>query len=342
MEVTLLYGILIIAIGAFTSGSFSMPFEKVCGWKWENHWLVYSFFAYIAMPIAACLILCPGFMRVLTSCPSELLLKIYFLGVLYGVCNLTFGLSLKYLGVSLGFIISLGLMMVLGTIIPPILDGRVTALFGSDGGTMLAVGLIIGVAGVAISAYSGYKKDKTAVYSSKSQLNYSKGMLLALFVGITGASQALGIEQGNALYSKLTESGTDEFFVILPAVAVLFSGSFSITLIWCLAVSLRNKSISLFISTKRGKIISNYLYCALAGLLWFFNMITYGMGKSYMGKYSFTAWGILMSLTIVFATLWGIHHGEWSRVPRRIKHVMYIGLALLVVSSFVIGISNNM
>lgn len=236
MNVDLLSGIALIAVGAFASGSFSMPFEKVKGWKWENHWLVYSLFAYVVVPLLSCLVFCPDFLSVLSVCPPGLLGRIFLLGVLYGICNLTFGLSLKYLGVSLGFIISLGLMMVLGTVIPPVLDGRIAGMFGGAGGVMLVWGLSIGIIGVLVSAYAGYKKETQSGNGQEPTLNFRKGILLALFVGLTGASQALGIEQGNGISRILLERGVDELFVMLPTVTVLFAGSFLITLIWCVWV----------------------------------------------------------------------------------------------------------
>lgn len=341
MNVDLLSGIALIAVGAFASGSFSMPFEKVEGWKWENHWLIYSLFAYVVVPLLSCLVFCPDFLSVLSVCPPGLLGRIFLLGVLYGICNLTFGLSLKYLGVSLGFIISLGLMMVLGTVIPPVLDGRIAGMFGGAGGVMLVWGLSIGIIGVLVSAYAGYKKDTQSGNGQEPTLNFRKGILLALFVGLTGASQALGIEQGNGISRILLERGVDELFVMLPTVTVLFAGSFLITLIWCVWVGYKNGSLKLFAGTGAGKLIPNYLFCALSGFLWFLNMITYGMGKSFMGEYSFTAWGILMSLTIVFATIWGLYRGEWKQVAPRVRVWMYIGLSILVTSSFIIGMSSN-
>lgn len=340
MNVELLYGISIISLGAFSSGSFSMPFEKAKAWKWENYWLVYSLFAYIVVPLVSCFLLCPDFLSIIKDCPPQLFFRIFFLGVLYGICNITFGLSLKYLGISLGFIISLGLMMILGTVVPPTLDGRIGQMFAGSGGRILLIGLAIGVVGLIVSAYSGYKKDQMDK-EQNAALDFKKGILLALFVGVTGASQALGIEQGNNLAPLLIDKGTNPLFVILPVVAILFAGSFVITLIWCLTVAKRNGSLSLFVSTPKGGLIYTYFFCALAGFLWFINMITYGMGKSFMGEYSFTAWGILMSLTIVFATLWGLYKGEWKHVTSNVKACMYFGLVILVISSFIIGMSSN-
>ena len=95
MTFELLFGIGLIAIGAFSSGSFSIPFGKTRNWAWENYWLIYSLFAYVIVPLVACYVFCPGFMNVLSGVPAQTLGWIFLLGIIYGVCNLTFGLSLR-------------------------------------------------------------------------------------------------------------------------------------------------------------------------------------------------------------------------------------------------------
>jgi L-rhamnose-H+ transport protein len=339
MNISLIFGIGIIATGAFASGSFSIPFGKAKGWAWEICWLVYCLSAYIIMPILACLFLCPDFMSVLRDFPIKISGLIFLLGAIYGICNLTFGLTLRYIGVSLGFMVSLGLMMVLGTIIPPAIDGRLSMLLQQSGGSVLITGLIVAVLGVAFSAYAGYQKDKKSEGSK--DLDFKKGILLALFVGLTGSSQALGIEQGNVMANAMVESGANPLFASLPVFFVMFLGSFFVTLIWCLVLSKRNKNMKQFISIPGHGIISNYMYCTLAGFLWFVNLIFFGMGKNYMGQFSFTAWGILMSLTIVCATIWGVCKGEWKTADRATKGWMWAGLLILVIASFIIGLSSE-
>lgn len=341
MTIELFLGIGLIAIGAFSSGSFSIPFGKTRGWAWENYWLIYSLFAYVLVPIVACVVFCPGFMDVLSGVPSGTLAWIFLLGIIYGICNLTFGLSLRYLGLSLGFALSLGLMMILGTIIPPAIDGRLAVMLQQSGGTMLIVGLLVAAVGVALSGYAGYRKDKAAGPEANSELNFGKGLILAFFVGITGASQSLGIEQGSSISSSLVASGIDPLFQTLPVFLLMFSGSFVATALWCLFLSKKNKNLKAFTETKDIAISKNYLYCGLAGFLWFVNFIFYGMGKSRMGEFSFTAWGILMSLTIVSATLWGLYRGEWKASDLKTKGWMYAGLAVLIAASFIIGMSGG-
>lgn len=342
MILNLIFGIGLIMIGAFMSGSFAIPFSKTKSWIWENYWLAFSLFAYVVLPILCCYAFCPNFIEVLSNQPSEKLWWIFFLGFIYGLANLSFGLSLKFLGLSLGYSISLGLMMVLGTIIPPIIDGRLTKFLGQGNGELLIVGLCVAVLGVLISAYAGYKKEKALGSSENKDFNFTKGILAAIFVGVAGSALSLAIEQGNEITTELLENGVNPLFQIVPVYLVIYGGSFIATLIWCLYVSHKKKVLKAFVSTpKPAKLSLNYLYCFIAGFLWFVSFVFFGMGKSRMGEFSFTAWGILMSLTIAFATVWGLYRNEWKGVDKKTKFFMYLGLVTLIASAFIIGISGE-
>jgi len=89
-------------------------------------------------------------------------------------------------------------------------------------------------------------------------------------------------------------------------------------------------------------LIWNYLFGLLASVLWFSQFIVYGMGKSKMGPFTFTSWGILMALTIVFATVWGLFRNEWKGASRKVYVLMVFSLVIIIVSSFMIGISGSL
>ncbi|MFI3289861.1 MAG: L-rhamnose/proton symporter RhaT [Rikenellaceae bacterium] len=336
------FGIALIAFGASLSGSFAMPMSNTKGWNWEHSWLGFCFFAYVVFPIVLSFIFAPNFVSVLAEQPASRLLWILSLGAVYGIANLSFGLSLKFLGLSLGYAMSLGLMMVQGTIIPALIDGRLSTMFMSERGTYLICGLIVGVIGVSVIAYSGYLKEQNETID-KSERNFVKGVAAALFVGLIGSADALGIEQGNAISHSLVESGVNPLFQSVPILIIIFGGSFLSTSVCCLYLAFKNKSLKDFFCGKGESrpISKNYLLCSASGFLWFINFIFYTMGRSRMGEFSFIAWGILMSLTIICGTLWGIYRGEWREAPRQAKTIMYIGLVILASASFIIGMSSN-
>ena len=341
MSIEQVSGFLFIALGAFMSGSFSIPFDKVRNWKWENYWLIYSLFAYVVVPLTACWILVPNVLRVYQAVSASTLGWIFSLGIIYGIANLTFGLSLRYLGVSLGYALSLGLMMAIGTIVPPVIDGRLSDLFENANGTLLLAGVLVSAIGIGISGYAGFLKDKQVGNAGNQDFHFGKGLLAAVFVGIVWSSQALGIEQGIPIAKKAGELGANVLFQDSPVFLVLYAGSFLATCSWCLYASYKNRSISNYVTSSNNSLFANYLFCALAGFLWYINYFFFGMGKNLMGPYTFTAWGILMTLTIVCATLWGLYRGEWKGASIPVYRLMFGGLATLIAASFMIGISGS-
>jgi len=340
----MLIGISLIALGAFSAGSFAIPFTRIKGWNWETYWMVFSVGAYVIFPLVACLLFAPNFIHIIRETESRTLIAVFVLGSIYGIGNLSFGLALRYLGLSLGYALSLGLMLAIGTLVPPIIDGRLQSMMSTSGGSLLLIGIVVAAVGVVFSAWAGILKDKKVAYSEKHQsvaeYNLVKGILAAALVGITGSAMALGFEQGLPISLIAEANGVPSLFAMLPVFVVLLSGTFVSTVFWCLFLGTKNKSLDNYFRAETGKVLSlNYVFGMLAGFLWFSQFIMYGMGKSKMGPSTFTSWGILMALTIAFATIWGLIRKEWKGASGRIYFLMAISLAILIAASFIIGLS---
>ena len=342
MNSTIILGITLIALGAFSSGSFAMPFDKVKSWKWETYWMIFSVAAYVLFPLISCFVFAPEYIEVFKGIPGKTILWVFFLGAVYGIGNLSFGLSLRYLGISLGYALSLGLMLAIGTLIPPMFDGRLTEMFTTTGGSKLIIGIVVAIVGISLVGYTGFLKDKQIGKGSDttSEFNFTKGVFAAILVGITGSAMSLGIEQGIPISDMAVKMGTNPFFAVNPVLLIMLSGTLVTTIFWCGYQGWKNKSLKDYIKAEKPTtLISNYLLCTLAGGLWFVQFFLYGMGKSQMGKLSFIAWGILMALTIVFASVWGLIRKEWKGVTRKIYFLLALSLIVIIVASFIIGIS---
>jgi L-rhamnose-H+ transport protein len=346
MSLNIIIGILLIAAGAFSSGSFAVPFGIIKGWKWETYWMAFSVGAYVLFPLTACLVFASDFVPIIRSTSSSSIITVFLLGAVYGVGNLSFGLALRYLGLSLGYALSLGLMLAIGTLIPPMIDGRLDMMMQKSRGTLLISGVVVACIGIALSAWSGILKDKSVSEAKKQEsigeFNLIKGAMAAVLVGITGSAMSLGFEQGLPISEMAAQQGVDPLFTMMPVLVVLFSGTFVTTIIWCVYLGYKNHSLKDYFTSGSSKILTaNYLLGLLAGLLWFGQFIVYGMGKSKMGPFTFTSWGILMALTIVFATVWGLLRKEWKGAPSKVYVLMVLSLAIIIISSFMIGISGS-
>ncbi|MFV0592205.1 MAG: L-rhamnose/proton symporter RhaT [Draconibacterium sp.] len=346
MNFSVVFGIFLLAIGAFSSGSFAVPFGKIKQWNWETYWLIFSFGGYIIFPWIACSIFAPGMFRVFQQTETGTLLTVFLLGAVYGIGNLSFGLALRYLGLSLGYALSLGLMLAIGTLIPPLLDGRLQLMVQSSGGTLLIAGVVVAMVGIIFSAWAGILKDKSLSAEKKKEtigeFNFTKGILSALLVGFAGSAMALGFEKGMLIANVAEEAGVNPLFAMMPVYVIFLVGTFITTLIWCIFLGVKNKSLPNYVQSKNKRILyANYAFALLAGLLWFSQYIFYSMGKSKMGPFTFTSWGILMALTIAFATVWGLIRKEWKGASAKVYVLMALSLLILIAASFIIGISGS-
>lgn len=346
MNGEILLGILLIATGAFSAGSFAVPFGKIKGWRWETYWMVYSIGAYILFPLVACLVFAPDFVEIISSTSFATISSVFLMGAIYGIGNLSFGLALRYLGLSLGYALSLGLMLVIGTLIPPILDGRLQVMVQDSGGKFLILGVVVACVGVVFSAWSGILKDKNLSGDKKQEsikeFNLLKGLLTAGLVGLAGSAMSLGFEKGMPISDMSIIHCVNPLFSMMPVMVVLLPGTLVTTIVWCIFLGIRNRSLKDYLVAENERVLLyNYIFGLLAGLLWFSQFIVYSMGKSKMGPYTFTSWGILMALTIVFATVWGLIRGEWKGVPIKVVSLMLLSLIILIISSFIIGLSGS-
>ena len=87
-------------------------------------------------------------------------------------------------------------------------------------------------------------------------------------------------------------------------------------------------------------LLANYLFAAMAGVIWYFQFFFYSMGQTKMGKYDFSSWTLHMASIIIFATLWGLALKEWKGTSRRTQALVGLGLFLLVASTVVVGYGN--
>ncbi len=336
----LIIGLLIIAVGAFCQSSSYVPINKIKKWSWESYWLVQGVFAWLIFPVLGALLAVPqghGLFELYTAAPKESFLTMFF-GVLWGVGGLTFGLSMRYLGVALGQSIALGTCAGLGTIMGPVLLNlffpELNALSSLTASVIIGVAVtlvgiaVIGVAGGMKSASLSEEEKKEAV----KDFNFPKGLTIALLAGFMSGCFNVGLEFGKGLnFGELT----DPMFRTLPATLLVTVGGFLTNAVYCLFQNSRNKTFSDY---NDGKLwASNILFCALAGLLWYSQFFGLSLGRSFFESGSTMdtlAFCVLMALNVTFSNVWGIILKEWKGCSKKTIVVLVAGLAILVFSSF--------
>jgi L-rhamnose-H+ transport protein len=327
-----LIGLVIIAIGSFGQSSSYVPIKKVKDWSWESFWLTQGLFAWLVFPLLGALLAIPAggsLWQALSVDPSAALKAIGY-GVLWGIGGLTFGLSMRYLGVALGQSIALGTCSAFGTIIPAIMKG--TDLFHGTGLALL-IGVCITLGGISVIGYAGGLRSRNMTEEEKKaavkDFALTKGLLVALLAGVMSACFALGLEAGE----PLVISGANELFKTLPATLMVTCGGFITNAVYCLYQNGKNRTFVDY--GKTSLLVNNILFCALAGLLWYSQFFGLGMGKSFLEPDSVVmalSWCILMALNVTFSNVWGILLKEWKGVSKATIAVLVAGLAILIFS----------
>jgi len=143
-------GVALHALGGAAAASFYIPFTAVRGWSWERAWITGGVFSWILAPLVAVSVLAPGGFHALTTVPLNTMFWTWFFGVLWGIGGLTFGLTMRYLGVSLGYAVALAFCAVFGTLVPPIFSGQIGEVLASISGGVALAGLGLCLAGILV------------------------------------------------------------------------------------------------------------------------------------------------------------------------------------------------
>jgi L-rhamnose-H+ transport protein len=337
-------GVLLIALGGFAAGSFYIPLNKVRNWAWESYWLANGFFAWIIAPLVVAQLSVPGLWGVLKGSPASSLFWCYFFGLLWGVGGLTFGLTMRYLGMSLGYSLALGYTAAFGTIIPPIYFNTFLEMLRHASGLVILAGVLVCLAGIAIVGRAGMLKERRLSDEQKKasvrEFNFQKGFFIALLSGVMSACFAFGIAAGKPIAARAVAAGTPALWQNSPVFVIIMAGGFTTNLAWCLFLFRKNRSGRDYVNRKGSPLAVNYLLSALAGVTWYLQFMFYGMGATKMGKYDFSSWSILMAFIIVFSNLWGLIFCEWKGAGRRVYFLIGAGIVILILSTIVIGTGN--
>ena len=355
-----LLGIFFHSIGGFASGSFYMPFSKVKKWAWESYWIIGGLFSWLIVPPIAAYLTIPGFAEIIKAASFNVLAVTYVMGLLWGIGGLTYGLGVRYLGMSLGNSVVLGFCSAFGALVPPIYysivptAGKISfiQMLSSSGGQLVLLGVAVCLAGIAISGRAGMLKEKE-ISAEQSQLsvkefNLVKGLIIAVISGILSAFFNYGIEAGKPMaevadkaWAVLNPNESGKFlFGNNVTYIVLLWGGLTTNLIWTTILTLKNRTYGDY-TNKKTPLLNNYFFAALAGTIWFMQFFFYGMGESKLGNGA-SSLILHMSTIILTANMWGIYNKEWKGTSSKTKTTITVGIAVILLSVFIVGIGNSL
>jgi len=346
-----LLGIIFHSIGGFSSGSFYMPFKKVKNWAWESYWIVGGFFSWLIVPPIAAYLTIPNFVDIIITASPTIKAFTFLMGLIWGVGGLTYGLGVRYLGMSLGNSIILGFCSAFGALVPSVYydlyptEGKIsfTDMLSNPGGRLVLAGVLVCLIGIAISGKAGILKEKdfaTGHEDKDKEFSLVKGLIIAVISGILSSFFNYGIEAGKPMAETAVNYGCNPLFQNNVTYIVLMWGGLTTNFIWCMYLNFKNKTFSDYTNTKT-PIARNVLFSGIAGTMWFLQFFFYGMGESKLGNGA-SSWILHMATIILTANFWGFYLKEWSGVSKRTLRTFGWGIALIMLSIVLVGIGNSL
>ncbi|MDB6018461.1 MAG: RhaT l-rhamnose-proton symport 2 [Pedosphaera sp.] len=365
-------GVIFHWLGGLASGSFYVPYKGVKKWSWETYWLVGGFFSWIICPWLLASFMTNDLLGVIGRQSVSTLWWTYFFGAMWGVGGLTFGLTMRYLGMSLGMGVALGYCAAFGTLLPPIfklliptipVDETIMQITATTAGKVTLVGVSVCLLGIAVAAYAGLTKEQEMPEAEKkktiTEFAFRKGILVATFSGIMSACFSFALTAGKPIGDASALAGTSTLWTGLPKLVVVLLGGFTTNCIWCVLLNIKNRSAYQYFAShvrpehaglaaagvatgaaladQKIPMLGNYLFSALAGTFWYFQFFFYTMGETQMGKYGFASWTLHMASIIIFSTMWGWIFLEWKGSSKKAHRLIACGIITLILSTIIIG-----
>lgn len=340
MDNAITMGIIWHLVGAASAACFYAPFKKVQRWSWETMWAVGGFVSWIILPWLVSYILLPDFWSYYDSFNISTLLPVFLFGAMWGIGNINYGLTMRYLGMSMGIGIAIGITLIVGTLMTPIIAGKFDVLIGTPGGRMTLLGVLVALVGVAIVTRAGQLKERKMGIKAE-EFNLKKGLILAVMCGIFSAGMSFAMDAAKPMHEAAAALGVDPLYVALPSYVVIMGGGALINLGFCFIrlAKMKDLSIKADFSLAKPLIISNVLFAALAGLMWYLQFFFYAWGHAKIpAQYDYMSWMLHMSFYVLCGGLVGLIMKEWKSAGTRPVGVLSVGCVVIIIAANIVGL----
>ena len=231
-------------VGAAAAASFYAPIEKVKKWSWETTWAVAGVFSWILLPWIVSLILLPDFHGFYAGIGTGVFVRTLLFGCMWGVGNVNYGLTMRYLGMSLGIGVAIGVTLVVGTLVPPLMHGQLVYLFTSRSGLFTMSGIGLALVGIAIVSWAGHQKEQRLGKRAE-EFNLTKGLLLAVMCGIFSSGMSFAIDAAKPIAEAAQHVGVKPLYAALPSYVIIMGGGALVNFAYCFGRLAWRKDISL-------------------------------------------------------------------------------------------------
>jgi L-rhamnose-H+ transport protein len=327
-------------IGAACAASFYAPIEKVKKWSWETTWAVAGIFSWVILPISVSLMLLPHFGAFYSSIPASVLFTVFLFGCMWGIGNVNYGLTMRYLGMSLGIGVAIGVTLVVGTLVPPLVHGQLLAILASRSGAWTMAGIFTALVGIAVVTYAGHQKERAQGVAAE-EFNLRKGLILAILCGIFSSGMSFAIDAARPMAAQAHLLGINPLYDALPSYVIIMGGGALVNFAYCFSRLgfVKNISIARDLAQPRRILLINAALAAAGGIMWYFQFFFYAWGQANVpSRLFFINWMLHMSLYVLFGGIVGLSLGEWRGAGKRPVRWLWLGMLIIILAANLIGL----
>ncbi len=332
--------LILVIVASLFLGTFGLGMKYMNPLPWEAWWLVHSVVGMLLFPLTWAWLTVPDLFAVISAAPPDAIKKAMLFGFLWGVGGMMFGVSVRYVGVSITYGFVMGLAGAAGSLIPLAQIENV----GSNPALPYVIGgVLVMLVGVAICGVAGVKRERLAAgVATTTNASEAKSLRVGLAIAVTSGvlSSLINVGFANAIPvadeavkagALVRNSALAAWVVVLLGAAVMNVGYTSYQLT-------KNRTWGSFATPGSGKA---YKWAVASALLWFGSLGIYGQGATLMGPIGpVIGWPILLGLSLITSNALGFFTGEWKNAGGPFR-LMIGGVAVLIVACAIIGYANR-
>ncbi len=330
-------------VGASAAALCYAPQRYLHKWSWQTYWLLQAAGCWLIFPIVFAYFTIPELGAVLREAPAAAMWKSYLLGVCYGVGGIAFGVAIRYIGYSLTYALAISISCILGTLLTPILDGKLGEVLAKTGSGYVIGGVLLGGVAMLVTGFAGFRREReTADDKTATVFNAKVGLPIVILAGVLSAVFNFSLQAAQPVADIAAKHGAGHF---QGNVIYLFSnsGAFTTTLFYAGWLAFRAKSWGEYAATSDGTgLVRNYLLAGLTGLLWYLQFFFYGLAHVRMGTFEFSSWAIHMTILILLSCGYGVAIGEWKKCQPGTKLLITASIFLLLAAVGLLTYGNQL
>jgi L-rhamnose-H+ transport protein len=301
---------------------------------------VAGIFSWVILPICVSAILLPDFRAFYGSLASAVVLKAFLFGCMWGVGNVSYGLTMRYLGMSLGIGVAIGVTLVVGTLIPPLIHGQAHQLVSTRGGLLTLLGIAVALCGIVTVSIAGHRKE-IALGSAVREFDVKKGLLLAVMCGIFSSGMSFAIDAARPIQAAALTLGVNPLYSALPSYVIIMGGGGLVNFIYCFTRLFYKKDLSLKadLALPGATLFKNGTLAATGGIMWYLQFFFYAWGAaSIPARFAYVNWMLHMSGYVLFGGIVGLALGEWAGVGSKPVRLLWAGMLIIIAAANIVGL----